>query len=438
MVKRYGGVPLIDKPQQYTGKESLAELEVPRSTEEEIFRFIIKDCKEAAEALPEVRTTEKARVTRYAALALCSRAALYAGSIAKYGKVGLGKLTGIESSKADEFYQIAYDAADFIIKKGPYKLFNQIPDKEQNFNKLFVTKDNGEYIFEKLFDVATGLGNSYDKKHLPYSYCRWGSITPTFEMVEAFEYQDGSEGKIDIGQSFETTYEMFQGKDPRFLASIYVPGSSLLGSTMQFQRGLILKDGSKYYAQSAPGPSYLLETYIDPETQRKDTIFGKDGGTYTGDASKTGFNIRKFVNENLKTEAQWDFGKTETSFPIFRLAEVYLNLAEAAVEMGKYQTEAFEAIKKIRDRAGVVTPFAVVDVEKVRHERQVELAFEGHRFWDMKRWRIAHLPVEQGGLNGFRGAGLHPFFDLRIRKYVFEVANDLPKRQRVFTEKLLY
>ena len=438
LVKRYGGVPLIDKPQQYTGKESLAELEVPRSTEEEIFRFIIKDCKEAAEALPEVRTTEKARVTRYAALALCSRAALYAGSIAKYGKVGLGKLTGIESSKADEFYQIAYDAADFIIKKGPYKLFNQIPDKEQNFNKLFVTKDNGEYIFEKLFDVATGLGNSYDKKHLPYSYCRWGSITPTFEMVEAFEYQDGSEGKIDIGQSFETTYEMFQGKDPRFLASIYVPGSSLLGSTMQFQRGLILKDGSKYYAQSAPGPSYLLETYIDPETQRKDTIFGKDGGTYTGDASKTGFNIRKFVNENLKTEAQWDFGKTETSFPIFRLAEVYLNLAEATVEMGKYQTEAFEAIKKIRDRAGVVTPFAVVDVEKVRHERQVELAFEGHRFWDMKRWRIAHLPVDQGGLNGFRGAGLHPFFDLRIRKYVFEVANDLPKRQRVFTEKNYY
>ena len=118
LVKRYGGVPLIDKPQQYTGKESLAELEVPRSTEAEIFRFIIKDCKEAAEALPEVRTTEKARVTRYAALALCSRAALYAGSIAKYGKVVLGKLTGIESSKADEFYQIAYDAADFIIKKG--------------------------------------------------------------------------------------------------------------------------------------------------------------------------------------------------------------------------------------------------------------------------------------------------------------------------------
>ena len=143
---------------------------------------------------------------------------------------------------------------------------------------------------------------------------------------------------------------MFQGKDPRFLASIYVPGSSLLGSVMQFQRGLILRDGSKFYAQSAPGPSYMLETYVDPDTQIKDTIFGKDGGTYTGDASKTGFNIRKFVNENLKTEAQWDFGKTETSFPIFRLGEVYLNLAEAAVEMNKYQSEAFDAIKTIRDR----------------------------------------------------------------------------------------
>ena len=438
LVKRYGGVPLIDKPQEYTGKESLAELEVPRSTEEETYRFIIRNCREAADALPEVRTTEKARVTKYGALALCSRAALYAGSIAKYGKLGFGKLTGIESSKADEFYQMAYDAADEILKKGPHHLFNQIPDKEQNFNKLFVTKDNGEYIFEKLFDVATGLGNSYDKKHLPYSYCRWGSITPTLEMVEAFEYLDGTEGKIKMDKTCQTTYEMFQGKDPRFLASIYVPGSSLLGSVMQFQRGLILRDGSKFYAQSAPGPSYMLETYVDPDTQIKDTIFGKDGGTYTGDASKTGFNIRKFVNENLKTEAQWDFGKTETSFPIFRLGEVYLNLAEAAVEMNKYQSEAFDAIKTIRDRAGVATTFTVVDVEKVRQERRVELAFEGHRFWDMKRWHIAHLPVESGGLNGFRGSGLHPYFDLRIRKYVFEVASDLPKRQRVFTEKNYY
>lgn len=56
----------------------------------------------------------------------------------------------------------------------------------------------------------------------------------------------------------------------------------------------------------------------------------------------------------------------------------------------------------------MVTPFAVVDVEKVRHERQVELAFEGHRFWDMKRWRIAHLPVDQVVLTVSVGQGYIP------------------------------
>lgn len=438
LVKRYGGVPLIDEPQKYTDEESLMDLQVPRSTEEQIYNFIIKDSKDAAEALPSTRSTDIYRITKAGALALCSRAALYAGSIAKYGTLSLGKLTGIESSKADDFFQIAYDAAQSILSMNQYSLFDQIPDRQQNFNKLFVTKGNGEYIFEKIFDVATGLGNSYDKKHLPYSFCRWGSITPTYEMIEAFENIDGSKNLINLEQSYETIDEIFQGRDPRLLASVYAPGSQLLGSSMQFQRGLILKDGSKFYAQSAPGASYALEVYIDPETQRKDTIFGKDGGTYTGDASKTGFYVRKFVNENLKSEAQWDFGKTETPFPIFRLAEVYLNLAEAAVEMGTHQAEAFAAIKAIRDRAGVTTPFSIVDIEKVRHERRVELAFENHRFWDLKRWHIAHLSAEEGGLNGFRGKGLHPFFDLRTRKYVFDIATDLPKRQRVFTEKNYY
>lgn len=437
LVKRYGGVPIIDKAQEYApDEESLAKLQVPRSTEEQTYRFIIKDCQDAAFALPQTRTTDPHRVTKGAALALCSRAALYAGSIAKYGNVTLGKLTGIDRSKADEFYEIAYQASQEAIPM--YKLFDQMPNKEQNFNKLFVTQDNGEYIFEKLFDVATGLGNCYDKKHLPYSYCRWGSITPTLEMVESFEYLDGSDGKMKLNGAYDDTYDMFQGKDPRFLASVYVPGSPLLGSTMQYQRGLILPDGKKRLAQSAPGSSYSKEVYKDPNTGEEITIFGKDGGTDGGDASKTGFNIRKFVDENLKVTAQWDFGKTETSFPIFRVAEMYLNLAEAAVEMNQHLPEAFSAIKAIRDRAGVKTNFAAVDVEKVRQERKVELAFEGHRLWDMKRWRIAAKDYTKGGLNGFRGKALYPFFDMRLNKYVFEAGTDIPKRQRIFTEKNYY
>ena len=76
--------------------------------------------------------------------------------------------------------------------------------------------------------------------------------------------------------------------------------------------------------------------------------------------------------------------------------------------------------------------------KRCRHERRVELAFEGHRFWDMKRWRIAHLDVAQGGLNGFRGTALYPWYDIRDGKYVFERGRNTPKQLRIFLEKNYY
>ena len=83
LVKRYGGVPLIDEPQQYD-PNNLEALMVPRNKEVEIYDFIVKECQEAAQDLPETREAEaKYRANRYVALSLCSRAALYAGSIAR-------------------------------------------------------------------------------------------------------------------------------------------------------------------------------------------------------------------------------------------------------------------------------------------------------------------------------------------------------------------
>ncbi len=435
LVKRYGGVPIIDKPQQYTG--DITKLQIPRSSESATWDFVISEAKAAAELLPQTRSTGAYRATKWAALALCSRAALYAGSIAKYGTVGFGKLTGIDPDKANDYYKIAYETSKEVIDSHVYALFDKDSDKTENYRLLFVTKNNGEYIFQKAFSVASDMGNSYDKKHLPYSECRWGSITPTLEMAEAYEYLDGSDGKMKIDKEYSNINEIYQGKDPRFLASIYVPGQSFLGTTMQFQRGIIKADGSKYLTQSAPGPTYAAEYYTDPASGKKYQILGKDGGAYTGDASKTGFYVRKFIDEKCSTEAQWEFGKGETSWPIFRLAEMYLNLAEASVEMGDHQGEALEAINAIRDRAGVAKVTSV-NIENVRHERQVELAFENHRFWDMKRWRIASKPASQGGLNGFRGKGLDPYFDINTDKYKFEYADDLPKRRRLFQDKNYY
>jgi hypothetical protein len=102
-----------------------------------------------------------------------------------------------------------------------------------------------------------------------------------------------------------------------------------------------------------------------------------------------------------------NMGKSETPWPVFRPGEIYPNLAEAAVELGR-NAEALQAVNAVRERAGMLL-LTGIDMAKVRHERKIELAFEGHRFRDMKRWRIAHPDAEQGGLNGFRGTALHPY-----------------------------
>lgn len=435
LVKRFGGVPLIEAPQEYKG--DVTELQVPRATEQAIWDFIINEAEKAARMLPLSRTSYVQRATQGAALALKSRAALYAGSIAKYGEVGFGKLTGIDASKANDYFEISYQASEEIISLPYYKLFKQEADPTENYRMLFLTRDNGEYIFQKTFDVASDIGNSYDKKHLPYSMCRWGSITPTLEMVEAYEMLDGTPGTFDTSVQHADIYAMYQGRDPRMIASIYVPGQEFMDTTYQFQRGIIKSDGSLFIAQSAPGPTYADEFYTDSGTGKTYRVLGKDGGAYTGDASKTGFNVRKFVDEDCATEAQWDFGKTETPWPIFRLGEIYLNLAEAAVEKGEHLDRALWAVNEIRERAGMPAHKGI-DLDKVRHERRVELAFENLRFWDLKRWRVAHLDADRGGLNGFRGKALHPYYDVRTDKYQWMVADDIPKRRRIFTTKNYY
>ena len=435
LVKRFGGVPLIIEAKPFEG--DIVSLQEPRATEKAIWDFIINEAEEASQLLPLIRSTGVFRATSGAALALESRAALYAGSIAKYGTVGFGKLTGIDKEAAEGFFETAYRASQDVINLPYYSLFKADADKTENYRKLFITKNNGEYIFQKSFDVASDIGNSYDKKHLPYSLCRWGAITPTFEMAEAYEFLDGTPGSFDTESQYDDINTIYQGRDPRLIASIYVPGQEVKDTTYQFQRGLIKSDGSFYIAQSAPGPTYADEYYTDSGTGKTYRIYGKDGGAYTGDASKTGFNVRKFVDEDCETVAQWDFGKTETPWPVFRLGEMYLNLAEAAVELNKYNGEALAAVNAIRSRAGM-PDYKSIDLEKVRHERRVELAFENLRFWDLKRWRIAHLDVSRGGLNGFRGRALHPYYDVRTDKWQFVIADDIPKRRRIFTEKNYY
>lgn len=440
LVKRYGGVPIIETPQAYDAS-NLESLMVERNKEVEVYDFIITECREAAEVLPATRgNSDRYRAEKGAALALASRAALYAGTISKYGTVQLNGIVGIPLSETNRLFQAAYDVSKELIALGRYQLYNKKPDdKSQNYCDIFLNGngDNGEYIFQKQYDVAGDKGHDWDKRNAPFSFRAggWGcGVAPTLEIVEAYEYLDGTPGTLRLTDEngtprrFDNPYELFQGKDPRLYASVYMPGSPIKGSVMEWRRGVIDPGGNRYVATSQPDGGNTVE--IDGTTY---STSGKDGGADAGDASKTGFYQKKFWDETLEN---MDMGKSETPWVIFRLGEIYLNLAEAAMELDKTD-EALTAVNEIRKRAGMPVHTAI-DMTKIRHERKVELAFEGHRYWDMKRWRIAHLDVAQGGLNGFRGTALYPWYDITDGKYIFERGNNSPKQTRIFLEKNYY
>lgn len=453
LVKRYGGVPMLTAPQEYVPGD-FEGLQVPRNKESEVYDFIIAECKAISDILPASRTAEsKYRASKGAALALCSRAALYAGSIAKYGSnanlsgeaVTRGYV-GIASSEAMRYFTESYNASKALLDAGTYSLYNKNADKAENFYELFsksVNGDNGEYIFQKTFNVSAGKGHMWDKMNAPFSYRGdgWGcGVTPTLEMVEAFEYSDGRPGKLALKNtdgtplSFDSPYDLFAGKDPRLFGSIYVPGAPLKGSKVEWIRGVINGQngsGQKYQAQNQPDKDNVATI----DGVRYNTS-GKDGGADVGDASKTGFYMRKFFDETLTDMTNIDAKRSETPWVVFRLGEIYLNLAEACVELGGRDAEALQAVNAIRSRAGI-QPLEAISTAKVRQERKVELAFEKLRFWDLKRWRVAHLDESQGGLTNYRGTALYPWFNVKSKKFTFETGVP-PKQKRLFLERNYY
>ncbi|WP_029901777.1 RagB/SusD family nutrient uptake outer membrane protein [Prevotella sp. 10(H)] len=440
-VKRYGGVPLIIEPQVYVPGD-ISSLQVPRNKEVEVYNFIIDECKAIAKVLEPTRNNSgKYRATKGAALALCSRAALYAGSIATYGKVQLDGVVGIPASEAPRLFTECYNASKELLGMGEYHLYEKNIDKARNFYEMFTkgNGDNGEYIFQKQYNAAGGKGHDWDKRNAPFSYRGngWGSgMAPTLEIVEAFEYTDGTEGKLRIYEAdgvtprrFDDVLDLFADKDPRLFASVYLPGSPCQDTRIEWKRGIIGPDGTKYQAYNQPSGDNTVEI-----NGVKYNASGKDGGADVGDPSKTGFYQKKFFDETL---TDMEMGKSETPWVVFRLGEIYLNLAEACMELGGKDGEALSAVNEIRGRAGI-KKLDVITLEKVRHERRIELAFEKHRYWDMKRWRIAHLDVTQGGLTNFRGSALYPWYNLSDGKYTFEIGTNPPKQKRIFLEKNYY
>lgn len=376
MVERYGGIPLITEAQSInTPTDSLF---VPRSKEEDVYNFIIN---EMDSIVPYMLSNEAPGYpSRWAALALKSRAALYAASIAEWGSVQLNGLVGIPQTDANKFWQICYDASDSIVQSGVFQLYNKIPSNPAaNYQQLFVDGNNAESIYAVQFLGTEGLGlsNGWDMFTGPQGFVAWAgnAAAPYLETIEWFQHTDGS--PVDLSDNLLTSKEwvpdsLFANFEPRFFADIYTQHTPWKGSFCDDHTSLIEPDGTVITTGSYQGVS-------------AQGIGNVDGGAVTG------FGIKKYLNEaNTVIPDNWN---TNTPWMVFRLAEIMLNQAEACIELGK-TSEALTLVNQIRARAGVAL-LPSITREQVRHERMIELIFESNHLFDLKRWRTATTAISQ-------------------------------------------
>lgn len=417
LVKRMGGVPLITDVYTYEGPENVAELRFARADEKTIYDFISSEIASIKGDLPQSGESQT-RANRWTALALKSRAMLYAGSIAKYNGAETPDVAieetdsvevGMSNANPDNYFQQARDAAEEIINNGPYSLYDQNPEEGPNFYEAVVSEsNNSEVIWAKDYDTeARRDAHLFNYSAMPRSKrddnLASGSLSPTLELVEDFEYAGNNpyfsspSGEIQTCQDASTTGRCvengsdfiyfdskegpFIGKDPRLWGSIIYPGSTFRGQSMNFQTGVAVWDpntGSYSFETGSLGSTY----------EDGGVLTGLDGPSKTNiDVSNSGFYVRKFISTEPNSGNR---GQGSGVWWVrYRYAEVLLNAAEAHVELGN-SGAAKPYIDDVRERAGLDPLTSNPTMQDIKRERRVELAFEGHRYFDLKRWRDAH------------------------------------------------
>lgn len=371
MLKHYGGIPLVGDA-VYSPTDVIP---AKRATFEDCVNYIAGECDAAAGLLPLAYTgLDYGRVTRGACLALKSRLLLYAASPLFNGRAEMDGVLGYPTADASRWNKAAQAALD-VINLGQYSLMEITSPPGYGFQKVFVTRKNNEYILaamagnnrtlESMWDPATRTGN--------------GSSMPYQELVDAFGTVNGKPITTDIKSAGNPT-----GYDA---ANPYVNRDPRLAYSILFNEGLRLN------VSRTITPVYTYSTAA------------QDGYPIT----KTGYYLRKMLDEN--TIASTTSSPTERCLPLIRYAEILLNYAEAANESGDINT-AYRQIEAIRKRAGI-NPGTNENYglsegmskeqmrEVIQNERRVELAIEEHRYWDVRRWKIAEN-ISNKPLHGVR------------------------------------
>ena len=333
-----------------------------RSTPTEVWDFIASDLDYAAMHLPvTVPTSKTGKLTRGAALGLKARAMLYA-----------------------QRWSVASDAVTALDGLGLYDLY---PD----YAKLFQMKraqhlENKESILEFGYS-SPNFGYSFDYFFCPPGDKGYAQVSPTENLVSAYQMADGTNFSWSDSAKAANPY---LGREPRFYASILYHGAEWKGRTIATSEGSV------------------------------------DGYAIGGGTTSTGYYLKKFFDGSVKTQNE-GFQPGEFTFYFMRYAEVLLIKAEALAEQGNL-AGALEALNKVRKRAGftqdVVAGSKDDFMRLLRHERMIELAFEGHRYWDLRRWDLAKTV-----LNGTHVTGRVPVVGANGKLTYKEVDSDNGKKR---------
>ena len=470
MVRRYGGVPIVTEPldDQYDG-DTNEGLYIPRSTEKETWDFVISELDRAAELLPDEPKGGKFRASKWAALGLQSRVALYAATLSKYWnkeaipssyKAVQEKLTYMEASYADAYFAKCIEACDKIMNSGKFSLYGgattSVSKAKENLTELFLTRQDCEFIFGKSYkdgtaDADNGFdrNNSPNQKHGSGSNAGWGNYSITSDFVDMFDNYNAAGGRADgtiptrtDGQEdiyfsqiinsassfdknapfiqYDHVQDPFLQKDARFQAWVLYPGADFRGITIVAQGGYWLPDGKiEFYQNNSTKVGGVTYYELGAESQGGMSAFIDIGNVGTSNHSyfwSTPFGIRKFLDPNNALD------KSTGPWCDIRYAEILLNYAEAYAESGKGNAaKAKQALNDIRHRAAFTDDIEPT-LENVLHERRIEFAFEGHESYRLWR-RREYLSTRSGG--PYRKHTVVPVLDLRdgTPKYIFPRAN---------------
>ena len=443
LAKRYGGVPIILEVQDYT--TNFDQLKIPRKTEKETWDFILSECDNAIEKLPDNRGDNMKscrRATKWTAYALKSRIALHAASLCKYWDKAMlsgiavdQKLVGMNSQDANLYYDACIDASKKIIDSGRFGLFKAEPadpnEAAINYQTLFMNPNVAvdgvsEIIFLKGYaNIGENLAHDLDGWNNPNqtsgNFPHAGRTNPILELVDQYEcynnpgysapiitttdgeiHNDGYNQNLSY-REFSSPLDIFANKDARLFASIILPFSEWKKTTIIIQGGIIKPDGTSIESEGEYTHNGI--TYYTYGKQFSDEYSGFSGNA---NMTRSGFLMKKFLNENVTVDT---WLQSTTDFIDIRYPEVLLNFAEAVIESSctddNMQEMAYDALNSIRRRAGHKVDIPLT-LDNVLRERKVELAFENKEYWDLIRRREFHIEFQ----TRYKKA-LVPMIDLR-------------------------